>query len=110
VDNDASNGNCKRDARTEDITCRGETERGIYVSSHISAVQNNSNSMTVTAIQNTIHSVNSSQTSNVDSSVKPSISSSCISSSIDIKRDEDKTSCRKSMFVKCPQYFPVISP
>ena len=110
VDNYASNGNCKRDARTEDITCRSETERGIHVSSHISAVQNNSNSMTVTDIQNTIHSVNSSQTSNVDSSVTPSISCSCISSSIDIKGDEDKTSCRKSMFVKCPQYFPVISP
>ena len=110
VDNDASNGNCKRGARTEDITCRSETERGIYISSHIRAVQNNSNSITVMDIQNTTHSVNSSQTSNVDSSVKPSISSSCISSSIDIKGDEDKTSCRKPMFVNCPQYFPVISP
>lgn len=107
VDNDAS---CKRDATTEDITCRSETERDIYISSHISAVQNNSNSMTVTDIQNTIHSVNSSQTSNVDSSVKPSISSSCISSTTDNKGDEDKISCRKSMFVNSPQYFPVISP
>lgn len=110
VDNDASDGNYKRGARTEDITCRHENEGGICISSHISAVQSNSNSMTATDIQNTIHSVNSNQTSNVDSSVKPSISSSCISSSIDLKGDEDKTSCRKSVFVNCPQYFPVISP
>jgi hypothetical protein len=109
VDNDASNGNCKRDARTEDITCRSEPERGIHISSHISAAQNNSNSTTVTDIQNTIHSENSSQTSKVDSSVKTSISSACISYSIDIKGNEDKTSCKKSMFVNCPQYCPIIS-
>lgn len=109
VDNDASIGNCGRGARTEDITCMSETKTDIYISSHISAVQNNSKSTTVTDIQNTIHSLNSSQTSSVDSSVKPSTSGACMSCSIDLMRDEDKTSREKSILLNCPQYFPVIS-